>query len=201
MLQGLKSWASAFSIDLGSKSIGLSWAFSKHFKSFQKSSVGKNGSWNFERHGPWPPQYPRCPWQCQCRLVSRLEHRWRRLPSWRRSHPKTSESLPQNWRAMLGVMLQNNINKQTPWRVHEWKTCISYNIYNIYHIYIYIISPKKHVCITLILCRVAMSCLCFGSVLEKTAPSTSRLSLVVGNHYFPPDYATQRQKHSMKAIQ
>lgn len=142
MLQGLKSWASAFSIDLGSKSIGLSWAFSKHFKSFQKSSVGKNGSWNFERHGPWPPQYPRCPWQCQCRLVSRLEHRWRRLPSWRRSHPKTSESLPQNWRAMLGVMLQNNINKQTPWRVHEWKTCISYNIYNIYHIYIYHITKK-----------------------------------------------------------
>ena len=31
-------------------------------------------------------------------------------------------------------MLQNNINKQTPWRVHEWKTCISCNIYNIYHI-------------------------------------------------------------------
>lgn len=107
------------------------WIFilSLHFKSFQKS-IGKDGCWNFERQGPWPPRYRRCPWQCQYRLVSRLEHRWRRLPSWRRSHPKTSESLPQKWKAMPGVMLQNNINKKTPWWALESTT---WKIYYILH--------------------------------------------------------------------
>ena len=45
--------------------------------------------------GPWPPLCRQCPWQCRCPPASRQAHRSHHHPSWRRSRPRTSGSLPR----------------------------------------------------------------------------------------------------------